>query len=259
MDRWCKDMGIKLPETYVVTTSRGRHFYFGWDYSKQHIGNREKAFKGYKINVRGEGGYAVGEGSEHESGVIYAGNGKPIADLPSDVADKLLAATAPPPSSSQAFFAQQQNGDPNSTMIADGERHNKLVAYAGRLLGKGLDYLEAEPTFRVRWLLCEQPDNEIPEAQFHTATCQFPVTWDEAQAKLASVYNLYVPGAPAPPPPPSGAGAAVLEDLRTWFARFVVVVDPTDLQLLALWVVHTCLPRRAGAPGRTCHRRAAAP
>ena len=44
-------------------------------------------------------------------------------------------------------------------------------------------------------------------------------------------------------PPPYGSidGAALLEDLRAWFARFVVVVAATDLRLLALWVVHTFL------------------
>jgi hypothetical protein len=48
---------------------------------------------------------------------------------------------------------------------------------------------------------------------------------------------------PSQEPPPYGSidGAAILEDLRAWFARFVVVVAQTDLRLLALWVVHTYL------------------
>jgi hypothetical protein len=48
---------------------------------------------------------------------------------------------------------------------------------------------------------------------------------------------------PPPPPPPFGSidGAALLEDLRAWFARFIVVVNDTDLELLALWVPHTYL------------------
>ena len=79
-------------------------------------------------------------------------------------------------------------------MIADGDRHEKLVAYAGRLRKMGHDYHEAEILFHERWLLCEQPDGQIPEAQFHTATCRYPVTWDEAKAKLGSVFGLYPPG-----------------------------------------------------------------
>jgi Protein of unknown function (DUF3631) len=48
---------------------------------------------------------------------------------------------------------------------------------------------------------------------------------------------------PPPPPPPFGSidGAVLLEDLRAWFARFVVVVSKADLRLLALWVAHTYL------------------
>lgn len=38
-------------------------------------------------------------------------------------------------------------------------------------------------------------------------------------------------------------GAKLLCDLRDWFGRFIVVVNETDLCLLALWVVHTFLFR----------------
>jgi hypothetical protein len=48
---------------------------------------------------------------------------------------------------------------------------------------------------------------------------------------------------PPPPPPPFGSidGAALLQDLRDWFARFIVVVVDADLALLALWALHTYL------------------
>ena len=59
-------------------------------------------------------------------------------------------------------------------MIPDGERHKKLIAYAGRLLKNRNDFNEAEILFRERWLLCEQPDGQIPEAKFHTPTCPYP-------------------------------------------------------------------------------------
>lgn len=36
-------------------------------------------------------------------------------------------------------------------------------------------------------------------------------------------------------------GAALLRDLRTWWKRFIAVANPADLELLALWVVHTFL------------------
>jgi P4 family phage/plasmid primase-like protien len=205
--RWCKDQGITLPPTYEVTTGRGRHLYFHWDHGVQRIGNHEKPFAGYHINVRGDGGLVISEGSRHTSGAIYTGNGKPIVDLPQKVADLLLGRMAPAPSGNGQFFTQSLPQDPNTTMIGDGERHPKLVEYAGRLLGLGLDYYEAEPAFEKRWLLCEQPDGEIPEARFHSPTCRYPVTWDEAKVKLTSVYSLYaatgtIPPAPAGAPPP---------------------------------------------------------
>jgi hypothetical protein len=45
------------------------------------------------------------------------------------------------------------------------------------------------------------------------------------------------------PLPPFGSidGAALLDDVRAWFARFICVVDDGDLDVLALWTVHTHL------------------
>src|SRR5262249_40249773 len=160
-------------DTYEVTTGRGRHLYFRWDHSAQRIGNSPKAMNGYKIDVRGDGGFAIGEGSRHESGATYTGNGQPIADLPQEVADLLLAGASAQQPNSEPRWERVNTANPNADMIADGDRHEALVKYAGRLHGKGLDYDEAEPSFHARWLLCEQPDGQIPEAQFHTATCRF--------------------------------------------------------------------------------------
>ena len=156
------------------------------------IGNSSKATDGYKIDVRGHGGFAVGEGSRHASGADYVGNGLLFAELPQEVADLLLAGQTQ--QQQQPDWQNVATGDPNTTMIPFHERHEALVKYAGRLHGKGLDYGEAVPTFHTRWLLCEQPDGEIPEAQFHTATCPYPVTWDEAEAKLADVFGRYAAG-----------------------------------------------------------------
>ena len=54
-------------------------------------------------------------------------------------------------------------------------------------------------------------------------------------------------------PPAYGSidGAAILEDLRAWFARHIVVVGQTDLRLLALWVVHTFLSHPISATAVT--------
>jgi hypothetical protein len=250
--RWCADNGITLPPTYEVGTGRGRHLYFHWDHAVQSIGNSEKAFKGYKINVRGDGGLVIGEGSKHESGVIYAGNGKPIADLPQIVADKLLAGTPTLSTDTQSFFAQQ-NSDPNSTMIAFGERHEKLVEYAGRLRGLGLDSAEAEAAFKKRWLLCEQPDGQIPEAAFHGPHVKYPVTWDQAQDKLASVYNLYAAGtngqARAPGAPGPVAGSSLLDRLSV-DGEWLDQQQFSDLEYAVDGIVRCSIGLRAGAAKR---------
>ena len=216
LKRWCTDMGITLPETYTVTTGRGKHLYFFWDHATNGpISNREQAFAGYKINVRGHGGLVIGEYSKHETGVVYTGNGMPIVPLPQEVPDKLLHASGNSSSTPNAQTIWQHiPADPNVTMIADGDRHAALVAYAGRLRGKDLDYHEAKLVFRGRWLLCEQPDGQIPEGKFHTATCRYPVTWDEATAKLSSIYTTCPPGNNGSQPAP----ATKIDEAAFWNA-----------------------------------------
>jgi hypothetical protein len=96
LDRWAAAVGITLAPTYTVTTGRGEHRYYRWDHTTRKIGNSAKAEKGYKIDVRGDGGYAIGAGSQHASGSVYAGNGLPMADLSVEVAELLLAGTPEP-------------------------------------------------------------------------------------------------------------------------------------------------------------------
>ena len=57
LDKWCVAYGITLPATREVSTGRGRHLDFNWDHGKQAIGNGSKAFDGFKIDVRGKGGW----------------------------------------------------------------------------------------------------------------------------------------------------------------------------------------------------------
>src|SRR5271166_3674001 len=201
IERWCVTYGITLPDTYTVTTGRGGHLYYRWDHSVTRIGNSEKAMKGFKINVRGDGGFAVGEGSRHADGHLYTGNGHEIAALPAKAATLLLAgatiANGKPHQDAGQDREQRDDRDHNNDKIGFHHRHNGLVAYAGRLRGKDLDYQEALPVFRARWLLCEQPEGLIPEAKFHSTPppdCNYPVTWEEAEAKLRDVFGRYPGG-----------------------------------------------------------------
>jgi hypothetical protein len=191
IERWCDTYGITLPDTYTVTTGRGQHLYFRWDHTKQRIGNVPKAVDGFEMDVRGDGGFAIGEGSQHVSGAVYTGDGRPIADLPEQAAEVLLSAgnRAQPEPTWEDFAADHHNNK-----LGFHDRHQALVAYAGRLRKSGIDYREAEVVFRERWLLCEQPEGQIPEARFHSPACPYPVTWEEAQAKLRDVYERYAAG-----------------------------------------------------------------
>jgi hypothetical protein len=195
--RWCDTYGIAgdLHETYTVATARGRHFYFRWDHSAQRIGNIPKATRGFKMDVRGDGGFVVAEGSQHVSGVIYTGNDLPIAPLPPVLAQKLLelGGTHPDPAE-PGWEAVKAGVDLSATKIPYHERHDGLIAYAGRLRKSGLDLAEVEAAFYQRWLLCEQPTGQVPEAQYHSPSCPHPVTWEEAKAKLADVYDRYPAG-----------------------------------------------------------------
>ncbi|BBX69708.1 phage/plasmid primase, P4 family [Mycolicibacterium psychrotolerans] len=197
LNRWTVTYGINLPDTYTVTTGRGEHRYYRWNHAVRRIGNSAKAMTDFKIDVRGDGGYAIGEGSHHASGAAYVGNGLPVANLPDEVAEILLAGTSeekPHHHRDQGSSWDANTSDANVAKIGYPKRHNALIAYAGRLRKTGLDYHEAEPVFHQRWLLCEQPTGQIPEATYHSADCPYPVTWDEGKGKLRDVFHRYPPG-----------------------------------------------------------------
>lgn len=96
LDRLCRDQGRELPETFTVSTGKGRHVYF-----RQPPGlpftNATGALRDYRVDVRGRGGYVVGPGSQHAAGRVYSVLIEaPIAPVPSWIAT-LLRPPAPPP------------------------------------------------------------------------------------------------------------------------------------------------------------------
>lgn len=209
--RLCADHGLVLPDTYAVSTGRGQHVYLHWDHSARRIPNNGVLKSmGYAIDVRGDGGMTVAEGSRHRSGAVYTGNDLPVADLPDALAHMLFKDKASD-ISREPIPLEVDRG-----RIAFHERHDALVAYAGRLRRSGLDYGEALPVFRERWLQCEQPTGEIPEARYHSDDCKYPVTWGEAQAKLADVFRRYAQGNGCGTEAPDATGRVLsLEPLST--------------------------------------------
>lgn len=79
---------IELPATYTIKTAKGYHYYFQWVDELQ-ITNAHRCKLG-KLDVRGNGGYVVGEGSEHETGHIYTCiNQAPVVPAPSELIQML--------------------------------------------------------------------------------------------------------------------------------------------------------------------------
>ncbi|MBD2897371.1 hypothetical protein amrb99_63310 [Actinomadura sp. RB99] len=70
---YATENGHQVPGTFTVKTSKGAHFYFRQPAGSP-VGNSAGALAGRGIDVRGAagmGGYVVGPGSVHETGVLY--------------------------------------------------------------------------------------------------------------------------------------------------------------------------------------------
>ncbi len=69
-DSYAASAGHVVPVTFAVTTGKGRHVYFRQPPGVP-LGNGIGALAGLGIDVRGTGGFVVGPGSVHHSGVRY--------------------------------------------------------------------------------------------------------------------------------------------------------------------------------------------
>ena len=82
---------LNLPDTPVVRTARGHHYYFR--HPTVEVRNKVN-LRGVKLDIRGEGGLVVGPGSKHPDGAIYSWvispKDCPVADLPQTVIDQLI-------------------------------------------------------------------------------------------------------------------------------------------------------------------------
>jgi hypothetical protein len=119
-------INMVVPETFTVTTAKGRHFYFRQP-AGDPLGNGTGTLPD-GIDIRGRG-YVVGPGSIHETGVIYtaADPGLPIAPIPGWLVTVLQS-----PASDARF--QQPAG-----------RHPLRAATPGRLRGVLAFVLDSRP------------------------------------------------------------------------------------------------------------------
>jgi hypothetical protein len=178
-DRFCAALGVTPPVTFTVNTAKGRHIYFRQPEGEP-LGNKEGALRGFKINVRGAGGYVVAPGSLHATGVIYKiGVLADVAPAPGWLIDAL-----------KRKVKASTNGDDVMSVLSDdrgwwregpvraSHRHDAMVAAAGWAQRMGLHKNEAKPLVRDVWTRCEGDK----------------YTLDDAYARLDDIYDRYETG-----------------------------------------------------------------
>jgi uncharacterized protein YidB (DUF937 family) len=136
-DHYAESIGRVVPVTFTVTTAKGRHVYFRQPPGTP-LGNSTGALSGRGIDVRGRGGYVVGPGSIHQTGVIYT---------PVDV----TTAIAPAP----GWLVHALGAAPaGRSRPGSGTRHGSAQ---GRLRGAVAAVLDAQPGERnnlLHWASC---------------------------------------------------------------------------------------------------------
>jgi hypothetical protein len=185
--RFATDHRVVIPETYTVTTAKGKHYYFR-DTENGALSTKEGAFGDYKINIRSGNGYVVGPGSLHETGVVYTADGGTIAPLPPWIPEAIRRGKQA--SNSTPTAEEVLNSDPFAMpqrfvlpdVIKANHRHGTIVQYAGSLLARGCPLNEAKILIKDAWQRCEQP----PDARTYTL--------ELAYADLEDIYTRYQPG-----------------------------------------------------------------
>ncbi len=73
------ELGVRLPATYTVKTSRGLHLYFRHTERSRKLGNKAAGIFDFQADHK----YVVGEGSTHPSGHVYSCiDSSPIIEIP---------------------------------------------------------------------------------------------------------------------------------------------------------------------------------
>jgi hypothetical protein len=98
-------IGQVIEPTFTVMTAKGRHYYYRQDAGAP-LGNGRGSLAGHGIDIRGggagNGGYLVGPGSVHQTGVLYTpvDTAMPIQPVPGWLAEVLRPVQPPEPARS---------------------------------------------------------------------------------------------------------------------------------------------------------------
>lgn len=179
---------ISLPATYTIKTGKGYHYYFKWAEGMQITNSHRCEID--KIDVRGDGGYVVAEGSTHETGHVYTciDQSEP-AEADKDLMELLWppkkpqpvprsAAPSAAPTGYQDRFQAYTNKTINEVLdelrnTTQGGRNNKLnkVAFRlGQFVGaewSPLDHATAEAELWAAARATGLPDREISQVIKH--------------------------------------------------------------------------------------------
>ena len=210
--RYATRIGAYIPDTYRVTTGRGQHYYF--EAPDAHHGNGAGILKAEAgCDVRGAGGYVVGAGSLHVSGVLYEAVDPlaPVAPIPDWILEAInTRARAGAPTGTGYVSIPRPAGSHGGLMQwlaeslppvilgprdgASGHRHAAVIRVAGSLRKEDCPLTEAEAfVAETIYPRLEQVGRHVPV--------------EEILAVIRDIYRRY---APSPSPMPEYAKVTVL-------------------------------------------------
>ena len=174
-----------LPVTPRVRTGGGGwHILFAHPGGGLRVGNRQNVVPG--VDVRGDGGYVIGAGSNHVHGdyLLEAGLGLhdvPLAQMPLWLLDLILGNEAeplpvpvPPTPTSPAQGAEQLAVLPEGA-LGKGQRHPTLFAMAGAMRQKGMSRAGIEAALRAEnQARCSPPLEEKDIQKMVTGVLKYP-------------------------------------------------------------------------------------
>lgn len=109
---------FNVPDTFTVTTGRGKHLYFKYD-NNNPVKNGANIING--VDVRGDGGYVAGPGSNHSNGKKYeiVNQLEEFAQCPDDIMDFCINKKRDTPINELLGTPQQSNA-PSFLKTSDG-------------------------------------------------------------------------------------------------------------------------------------------
>jgi archaellum biogenesis ATPase FlaH len=117
-----------FPLTPAVKTFKGYHLYYAY---KEGVRNAQK-IKGYKIDIRGEGGYVVAPPSIHPNGVKYEWvEGRSIKEVPLSQLPKIFT---------EEYLNKKKPLSVLYNGVEEGERNNALTRIVGKLKREGYSF-----------------------------------------------------------------------------------------------------------------------